>query len=155
MAEIIRTKTHDNNLAKLASFLDTVDPDKFEMEYFLIGKEGDYMGLEERKKVHNCGTAACAIGWAPTAGIRVSKNDETWNDYSVRVFGYADGSDVWEYMFGGEWTSYDNTPGGAAKRIRYVLENGHAPARWDEHRQGFEDLEDEEDGDEALSFAVE
>ena len=31
---------------------------------------------------------------------------------------------LWNYLFGQEWTHTDNTPKGAAQRIRYVVKNG-------------------------------
>jgi hypothetical protein len=124
------TKTHIKNLTKLRDFLGGVSRDRFEMSSFM-GNEDYSFEIQQRKKIHQCGTAACAVGYGPSAGVRVGKDDQTWQHYSARVFGYTVNGDDWEYMFSGSWDSYDNTPEGAAKRIGYVIEHGGAPAGWD------------------------
>lgn len=75
----------------------------------------------------DCGTVGCAAGHGPYAGIP-KLLDETWDKYTLRVFGissalYLDNY-LWRFIFSGSWSSIDNTPQGAAKRIYYVLEHG-------------------------------
>lgn len=51
-------------LLKLASFLDVLPAAKF--NFAVIAEEGDKPMLEALAAgEHNCGTVACAIGWAP------------------------------------------------------------------------------------------
>ena len=117
---------HRNNLIKLRDFLVTVPPDRFNMREFLEDEHGEDLQLREfatHNPQHTCGTAACAIGWAPNAGIRIYR-DRSWFDYAERVFGTARYQPPYEWMFGPEWARKDNTPAGAARRITYFLEHG-------------------------------
>lgn len=70
-----------------------------------------------------CGTVGCAIGHGPYAGIKKLKNED-WFEYSVRVFGFSSFSQEWMWCFDSGWSNTDNTPTGAAKRIRYLLQRG-------------------------------
>lgn len=69
-----------------------------------------------------CGTAGCAIGHGPFAGIP-KYADESWYAYAERVFSGSDG-DLFDWLFSSAWYDYDNTPEGAAKRILHTLEHG-------------------------------
>ena len=63
-------------LTKLAELLDTVPPDRFNMDYWGLTPRG---GPEELNIVE-CGTSACALGWACSipefraAGLRLRKH---------------------------------------------------------------------------------
>lgn len=119
------------NLATLRDFLPIVDQDNFHMGWFAADGNG-CIELHELKEVkHTCGTAGCAIGWAPAAGIKPLKG-EGWVEYSERVFGYACNSTTWEYMFSSDWSDVDNSTTGAAERIGFVLKNGGHPEGWSE-----------------------
>jgi len=84
-----------------------------------------------------CGTVACAIGHGPAAGV-APQGGEGWSDYTIRAFGDGenDTSDrdtrvgVYTWAFHEAWAHYDNTPLGAAQRIRYALKHG-VPILWD------------------------
>jgi len=75
-----------------------------------------------------CGTAACALGHGPAAGVAVPSHllcttpaGETrvmWTQYS-RLFCWETAAYNW--LFSGSWTHLDNTPRGAAGRLRYAL----------------------------------
>lgn len=62
-------------LTKLAELLDTVPPDRFNMDYWGLAPHGDLEDLN----IAECGTAACALGWACSipefraAGLRLRK----------------------------------------------------------------------------------
>ena len=71
-----------------------------------------------------CGSVGCAIGHGPHAGIPKNAS-ESWDAYETRVFGLE--LDVWRWCFSSRWTQIDDTPQGAAKRIRYLLEHGAPP----------------------------
>lgn len=126
MAEVNLTRWQRANLAKLAAYLRTLPkgyPD-FEMSGFVKG------GNDGEAYVPECGTAACAAGHGPRAGIKPKKGED-WYTYSDRAF--VDGSEHyygWEWVFSGDWADYDNTVHGAAARIEYMLERG-TPDEWD------------------------
>lgn len=71
-----------------------------------------------------CGSVGCAIGHGPYAGIPKAA-EEAWAEYTERVFDLDMNELRW--CFSGLWAKYDNTPQGAAKRIRYLLEHGAPP----------------------------
>lgn len=131
------TAFHKANLTALAGYLATLpkDYEHFNMTVFHATEvfeeygEVDYATSVEPLDIHYgerpkdpsnvCGTAACAIGHGPAAGIAVGPTDYTWDQYSRRVFGLSvyDG-DVGHYLFG---TDNPNCPHLAAERIRSVL----------------------------------
>ena len=72
----------------------------------------------------DCGSVGCAVGHGPYAGI--SKDpEETWAEYTERAFDLD--MNEFRWCFSGLWAQYDNTPEGAAARIRYLLKNGAPP----------------------------
>jgi hypothetical protein len=156
------TDEHKHRLNLLAVYLYNLGDDypKFEMMDYLakFDKNGDRLYSSDdrifnnknpeavyKKQYNQCGTAACAVGHAPSLGhinktfkiqklktpIRDFHNGdyykrftEDWNDYCERVFGLEPDTDAWDYLFGSEWHEWDNTPTGAAKRIMYFLKRG-------------------------------
>lgn len=117
------------NLDKLATYLEGLRADYSGFRITTYYSHPDiglippscYQGYE-------CGSAACAIGHGPAAGIPI-RGDATWYGYASRVFGTSEtSSDVGRYMFG------IGTPDGhlaAAARIRDVLEGRFDPAALD------------------------
>jgi hypothetical protein len=97
--------------------------------------------VEDDLKINEgCSTAACALGWATVVpGLEVVVGDFRWDalnevwqlnwlDYCVRVFdltgaGQLHGS-AWEWLFGPSWWEWDNTPVGAARRVRELVRRG-------------------------------
>ena len=124
----MKTK-HKTNLLKLADYLDTLpdDYENFDMGEYMQDEYGETVWIKEQNKPV-CGTVACAVGHGPAAGIRVY-GDADWEAYADRVFGEIPYEDF-QYMFGSEWSHYDNTPKGAAARIRTYVALGHAPEGW-------------------------
>jgi len=123
---------HKANLLKLADYLENLpdDYEQFHMSDYMLTRDGDYwetLGPDEQSKPV-CGTVACAVGHGPAAGIRIY-GDRDWTDYAYRVFGKMP-CDDFHYMFGSEWSNYDNTPRGAAARIRTFVSLGIAPDGW-------------------------
>lgn len=118
------------NLTTLANYLERVSPDAFDMGKFSVDKHGKELGLH----VHECGTVACAVGWGPAAGFPPLPSDEFWTNYSHRVFGLYAGDAAWDWCFGWQWGGVDNTPTGAAKRIRYLIKRGVPPDAEDQMR---------------------
>lgn len=128
-------KKHRDNLLKLADYLDKLpdDYEQFDMAEYMMTRDDDNpddqlkVSIEDRSKP-SCGTVACAVGHGPAAGIRVY-GDPDWISYSYRVFG-EELDDGWDYMFASNWEYTDNTPKGAASRIRTYVALGHTPDGW-------------------------
>jgi hypothetical protein len=132
-------KKHRDNLTKLYKHLLALPEDYRDFDMGDFNNDGEN-SLEIADRQYDCGTVACAVGRGPAAGVRVYK-DVDWFDYCKRVFGVAryggddDYGEAFEYLFGSEWVEYDNTPHGAAARIRTYLElGGKVPAGWEERR---------------------
>ena len=71
-----------------------------------------------------CDTVCCALGHGILAGIEPDVGaTESWLVYS-KQFG---GDDLYNWVFSCAWADADNTPIGAAKRIRWVLEGKAVP----------------------------
>lgn len=113
-----------DNLEKLATYLEGLpaDYDHFGMQTFLSQNGDDYHYADTAPTAGACGTIACAVGHGPAAGIPAVGLAEGWNGYSERVF--ALDHNQWVWCFDGDWMHVDDTPQGAAKRIRHLLEYG-------------------------------
>ena len=74
-------------------------------------------------EMSDCGSGGCAVGHGPYAGIPKFP-EESWNEYAERVFGVEPGDGIFKFLFDSDWKKEDNTPKGAAKRIRYLLGYG-------------------------------
>lgn len=125
------------NLLKLSTYLDSLPDDyaHFDMINYFDGPDLDLeiKYARENGGVGSCGTAACAVGHGPSAGILFeddlldrSSGAPDWNTYCYRHFIDEDGAE-WEWMFGPGWDRLDNTPKGAAKRIRWILAGNSVP----------------------------
>jgi hypothetical protein len=146
------TPRRRENLTTLAEYLERLPKSyrHFSMEYHIDGKNlgdktFDRMFAEEPQvAIKQCGSIACAVGHGPVAGIPLSKSMITrctfswcddrpdaeidWDAYAERNFTGED-TTAWLWLFGGEWKFIDNSPHGAAARIRYLLaNNGKVPA---------------------------
>ena len=121
-----RTKEQNENLLKLANHLESLPED---YEHFGMGS---YIQLDDLdietitldeipETLTECGTVACAVGHGPFIGIEPLEG-EYWITYSERVF--IKNVREWEWCFSGDWCDIDNTPYGAAKRIKVLLKSG-------------------------------
>lgn len=120
------------NLTILANHLDTVKPETFGMRDFL----SDTAGVSLSPLSRECGTVACAVGHGPAAGLPVEPEDcNDWFVYSKRVFGLEIEGPEWDWCFGPEWHFVDNSPTGAARRIRHVIEYGVPINAYDQARR--------------------
>ena len=119
------------NLVKLARFLYTEPIDRRHFDMSIYSESDNDVACDNRE----CGTAGCAIGWAPVAGIAPLENEE-WSDFSDRtlIIGWTD-ADAWSWCFCMDWLGTDNTPHGAAKRIIWLLLYG-LPDDWESQMQG-------------------
>jgi hypothetical protein len=151
------TQTHLDNLAKLQSFLLTNDV-LIEMENFrtVVGDnselkededEDDYdLRVELLQRItkdtieagtKGCGTAGCAVGWAPfiitpEAEDYYSTPDQD-GQFSLRFWHYVEkhllpeaqmssNSPSFSWMFDSDWSHIDNTRHGAAYRIAKFID---------------------------------
>jgi len=97
--------------------------------------------------VASCGTAACAVGHGPAAGIYVPRHlimadwAVDWNRYALLFTGQHHVMEsLWHWMFSGAWDDVDNHHWGAAARIRYVLADKPIPEDCYEPRRGHRKL---------------
>ena len=131
------------NLLKLADNLERVELKNFDMTFFRSFWSEEY-GIREAAYVDagNCGTAGCVIGcsflmkgFEPIASDYTSPITESryldYDKYCERLFGIDSikNKGEWDWCFCGEWARIDNTPKGAAKRIRYMIKEG-VPVGW-------------------------
>jgi hypothetical protein len=132
---------YKKRLLTLAKFLRTVPKKRFNMGYWAAGK---FCGKVNEAKHNQCGTAACAMGWACTipafrrAGLKLKESlydddfampvykGKTEFDAAIKFFGLQEygvvprtgGRFVASFLFGGHNV---NSPSRAAKRIeRYI-----------------------------------
>ena len=68
-------------LGKLACFLETVHPSKFNLTLWVKGKNPKEMSINPTEE-GRCGTAACAVGWLPKLFPRSWK----WYDLPNSIF---------------------------------------------------------------------
>ena len=124
-----------SNCAQLAAYLESLPEDysKFNMGVF---SNSDWRVRQHSEgKIEHCGTVACALGHGPDAGIPVPLEDgywfrgrsPEWRRYGRLFIDYAASASSywWQWCFSSAWKGIDNTPQGAAKRIRYMLK--HSP----------------------------
>ncbi len=118
------------NLLKLANYLEGPLSSKFDMAYFCDPGVGSCEAVE----MVTCGSVGCAVGHGPHAGIPKLLTED-WFKYSERAFGLNSDSNEWMYLFSSSWEERDNTPQGAAARIRAVVNDG-LPSDWEEQAYG-------------------
>lgn len=126
-----------DNLLKMADFIEKVPQRKFTMENFR-GKISDFRNF-------TCRSIGCIIGHCiilddyaniPFHPGTAYLDFESW---SVNFTGISSGMYSWYYLFSCSWKRIDNTPEGAAKRIRYYVKNG-LPFNWRKQLEGSEQL---------------
>jgi hypothetical protein len=78
--------------------------------------------MREEKNV--CGTSCCALGTAAWHGIGKITRGMIWEEYSNKNYGLIYDTEIWTFLFHGEWASVDNTPEGAAARILKLVIEG-------------------------------
>lgn len=112
-------KIKRNNLLKLADFLENNYSNiNFDMKYYKTLSHSNI--IHSPISEYKCETVACALGYGPLAGIKPLLG-ETWGAYGARNF--VDNFSQFDFIFGSTWRYFDNTPLGAAARIRYFLDH--------------------------------
>jgi len=106
------------NLKLMADYIETIPQEKFDMERFRTGEI----------KHHECDSVGCVIGHCTVLDknpLPLHKSgDIAFYAWSKEFTGLPSLSPDWQYLFSSEWETVDNTPVGAASRIRHFLENG-------------------------------
>jgi len=128
---------HASNLDKLATYLEALPENyaHFNMGVYLTVRYYSAVAAEwvyaqnPQALIHECGTVACALGHGPAAGVPALATSHLgieWYDYAILQF-VDEESDQFDWLFSGSWGDIDNTPHGAAKRIRYLLADKEIP----------------------------
>jgi hypothetical protein len=136
----------------LADYLEALPADyaHFDMAHYVTA-EGlsvvNYAVHNGGLPIDGCGTAACAVGHGPAAGILMPKHlAETmtgdrfcpkdkiaWERYaSLFVGDEAGNAFMFDWLFASDWVFVDNGHLGAAARIRYLLAHGKPPTEFDD-----------------------
>jgi hypothetical protein len=119
------------NLEKLAAYLEQLPEDytHFDMGLFLTLNDVA-INAWTTIRAGACGTVACALGHGPAAGIILATKNADWDAYGEKAFELV--FDEWDWCFSSGWASVDNTPHGAAKRIRHLLDHGVPSNGWEQ-----------------------
>jgi hypothetical protein len=95
---------------------------------------------------NDCGTVGCALAHAtdcvaPMPNIPVGRTPTCydWEHYADDQFGTRPWQYEWLWCFGPDWAAVDNTPSGAARRIRHLLDFG-LPDNWERQAAGLDPL---------------
>jgi len=117
------------NLSSMADYIETIPQEKFDMNTYRRGESVK----------HACGSVGCILGHCTILDERPLPVDYyadiAFASWSLEFTGLNPNSDEWDYLFSSFWTYGDNTPTGAAKRIRHFLEKG-LPQDWHEQMHG-------------------
>lgn len=117
----ILNEYHIANLEHLSKYLSKLEAGKdqcggveFKMDKWCSSAE------DPRNTEYICGTAACAVGHGPAAGIFPGPTTSSWFEYCTEEF-CPTGTPLFRFMFGPD---HVNCPNAAARRINYVLTFG-------------------------------
>jgi len=145
------------NLNKMADYIENIPQYKFDMRRFRTEEHADDIEiipddpqekvdisayLAGQKTAHECGTVGCPLGHCTILDERPLPlnylGEIDFYAWSKEFTGLDPNSIGWCYLFGSFWTAVDNTPVGAAKRIRYLIENieNGAPEDWKAQMEG-------------------
>lgn len=124
------------NLIRMAEWLETqCKPSEFEMRDFCTDL-GEFKKFLEGHDLE-IGYCGCVIGCVPKAFpetrqacLRLISTGRDFTPFLEEQLGFTPGSFghiAWGWLFSGYWQFIDNTPIGAAKRIRYYLKYGSYP----------------------------
>ena len=112
------------NLIKVRNYLaSNSPPPNFDMSTWMRYGEGHHMtsSFPGMQAYNECGTSACVVGHGPLAGVGILPY-ESWYAYAKRCF--TDDPRDFEWLFGSDWSAYDNSVEGAIKRIDIWLDGG-------------------------------
>jgi hypothetical protein len=132
------------NLQRMADYIRTIPQEKFDMSIYRSGQE----------ETPECDSIGCVVGHCTILDseelpmVFYSKNIDfyTWSEQFTGLI-KTDSSmpewrlhgPEWMWCFDTYWAATDNTPGGAARRIEWLLKNG-LPGNWEAQMMGEEPL---------------
>lgn len=121
------------NLLKMADHIETIPQGMFDMGEYRIGDE----------KTHECSSVGDIIGHCTILDSeplpRFDDGDIDFETWAKKFTGLDYWENEWLFLFSEAWVMSDNTPTGAAKRIRYFVENG-VPENWEKIMYGVDPL---------------
>lgn len=123
------------NLIKMADYIETIPQEVFDMEEY---RQQKLDNSEPKCKSIGCIIGHCTILDKNPLPRRSNGEIEFW-EWSEEFTGICYLSDEWDYLFGCKWKNTDNTPTGAADRIRYFVVRG-LPFDWHEQMTGWTPL---------------
>lgn len=133
--QVLKPRIKKGNLLKIAEHIKTIPQDKFDMGNF---RQFDFTNIETE-----------FVGDVISLSVILDKDnvinnftDEygiAFREWSRYYTGLEPFSDRWDWCFSWKWKNIDNTPTGASKRIKYLLENG-LDGNWEEQINGFEPI---------------
>lgn len=142
------TERDKKTLLKVADFIEKLPQEKFHMGKYRCNKNHNWLrnnsgSFQYEFDRNNCGTVGCILGWCPfIEGLEPMLSDYEkmrgfpfWERYSDRIFDFTTQDDIWDYLFHSDWELVDDTPIGAAKRLRYIVEFG-LPETWETELKG-------------------
>jgi|GEM_PF-2667858 len=111
------------NLEEMADFIETVPSKFFNMHRFRKGG----------RVTPECDSVGCIIGHCTILDKRplpqLLNGEIDFYSWAEEFTGLPRRSPAWFYLFSSNWADTDDTPTGAAKRIRFFLKNG-IPNDW-------------------------
>jgi len=117
----------------MADYIETIPQEMFNMRLYRTGE----------KVNRECGSVGCVIGHCTILDENplplYRSGNVNFYEWSEHFTGSDPLSDESTYLFSGLWDGVDNTPTGAAKRIRHFLLRG-LPQNWYEQMKGIEPL---------------
>jgi len=151
----VSRQTNVRALRKLDKFFEDNPDVNLIMESFasqrFCGRWIDDMSDTHVVDVHDCNSAACAVGWGPAAGLVKHLDADNWSVYSNLTFFnqgafrldppdedaqvldpcqalVPDAPTSWDFMFSGAW---GNSIELLRERLQFVIEFDAAPRGWD------------------------
>ncbi len=122
------------NLLKAADYIETIPQEKFDMRDWRSGQTS----------THKCCSVGCILGHCTILDEKENVfRFKRWDghidfyDWAASFFSLQRYSDEMTWLFRSQWghNNTDNTPTGAAKRIRHFVEHG-LPENWREQMNG-------------------
>lgn len=109
-------------LLKMADHIETIPQEYFDMGRFRADDDCESI---------SCNSVGCALGHCIHLFPEEQIEYDSWREIDFfRTGKHLDLTDPeWKWCFSAHWPEIDNTPKGAAKRIR-MLANGEVPTAW-------------------------
>lgn len=131
----IPKKINIENLQKMAQYVDNLPQSVFDMNYYRFAKFGEFYSFYKECRTTGCILGHCTILDIKPLPMKVNGIDFLLWCYQFTGINAFYDSKIFDFLFHCKWKFIDNTPKGAAQRIRYFLEYG-LPENWQEQMTG-------------------